>query len=285
VKAAPFEYHKPASLADALRLLSEVAEEDGRILAGGQSLVPMMAFRIASPAHLIDINGIAELRHLCVQADHISIPACVRHAAFEQIDTPGVAGRMLGQIAHHIAHHPIRVRGTFCGSLAHADPASEWCLTAATLDATLVVQNKTRQREIAAAEFFEGIMTTALLPDEMLVEARLPLLADDARYGFCEFSRRAGDFAIAMILVTARLVNGRIHEPHVGIGGVEVAPRRLSDVEEILEGELPSSKLFSHAAERAADGVQPLEDVNNPPDYRRDLVRALTRRSLEQAFA
>lgn len=285
MKAASFEYHRPTNLGDALRVLSAVADDDGRILAGGQSLVPMMAYRVATPAHLVDINGIADLHTLSVQTGHISIRACVRHAAFERIETPGATGKMLGQVAHHIAHHPIRVRGTFCGSLAHADPASEWCLVATTLGATLIAQNMARQREIAAADFFEGVMTTSLLPDEMLVEARLPLLAKDARYGFCEFSRRAGDFAIAMVLVAARLANGLILEPRVGIGGAESIPRRLSEVEDLLTGEAPSPGLFSQAGERAAEALQPLEDVNYPAEYRRDLVRALTRRSLEQAFA
>ena len=285
MKAASFAYYRPTDLQDALQILSEVSQDDGRILAGGQSLVPMMAYRIATPAHLVDINAIEELSELSVDDKCVSISACVRHAAFERIETPGPTGALLRSIAHHVAHYPIRVRGTFCGSLAHADPASEWCLLASTLGATLVTRNAASSREIAAADFFQGIMTIAMDPDDMLVKVRLPLLAPDERHAFMEFSRRAGDFAIASVLVTGRLSEGVIREPRIGVGGAEPTPRRLRDVENYVEGKAPEPNLLRQAAELAAAALQPLEDAINTADYRRDLVRALTRKCLTQAFA
>ena len=132
MKPAPFSYHAPKTVDEAVAKLAELSAHDGRILAGGQSLVPMMAFRMARPAHLIDINNVAGFDRLVVEGDTLSIAPCVRHAAFHRPAAPGPTGVLLAKVVAHIAHYPIRLRGTFCGSLAHADPASEWCLTAVT---------------------------------------------------------------------------------------------------------------------------------------------------------
>src|SRR6195256_6535362 len=137
MKPAAFRYHAPKTIEEAVETLAEVAGEDGRVLAGGQSLVPIMAFRLARPAHLVDINGVAELGRMATTGDKLTIGACVRHAAFYGEVVAGPLGRLLATVVRHIGHHPIRTRGTFCGSLAHADPASEWCLVAATLDAEM----------------------------------------------------------------------------------------------------------------------------------------------------
>ena len=145
----------------------------------------------------------------------------MRHAVFHKPVVDNPLGKLLTEVARHIAHYPIRMRGTFCGSLAHADPASEWCLTAVTLDATMAAKSTRGERLIAAKDFFEGLMSTALAEDELLVEARLPLLAPDTKFGFNEFSRRAGDFAMAAALVTYRLQGGKIADAHVGVGGAE----------------------------------------------------------------
>ena len=208
MKPAAFQYHAPTTVDEAVALLAEVAPEDGRILAGGQSLVPTMAFRLARPGHLVDINGVAELNRIAVDGDALSIGACARHADFHRPVCDGVLGKLLSDVVRNIAHYPIRMRGTFCGSCAHADPASEWCLTAATLDATMVAQSTRGERLIPAAEFFETVMTTALAEDELLREVRIPLLPDDTKFGFQEFNRRAGDFGIAMVLVTCRVEGG-----------------------------------------------------------------------------
>jgi len=183
MKPAPFVRHVPRTLDEAVRILAEVAPQDGRVLAGGQSLVPIMAFRLAKPAHLVDINEIEGLDKIASDGQFLSIGARVRHAAFHKTVVENPLGALLSYVARHIAHYPIRMRGTFCGSLAHADPASEWCLTAATLDAMIVAKSTRGTRSIAAKDFFAGIMSTALAEDELLAEVRLPLLADDTCAG------------------------------------------------------------------------------------------------------
>ena len=283
MKPAQFEYHAPTSVDEAVQLLGTLAAEDGRILAGGQSLVPTMAFRLAKPGHLIDINAIAALEQIGTNDGALAIGACVRHAAFHRPVVAGPLGQLLSTVVRHIAHYPIRQRGTFCGSLAHADPASEWCLVAVTLGAQMIALSTRGSRTIAAEDYFTGIMTTALAEDELLAQVRVPLLAPDTRFGFREFSRRAGDYALAMTLVTFRLDSGTIVEPRIGIGGAEANPRRIAEAEAALVGKPADAATFRAAAEIAADVVEPLEDVQADASYRRDLVRAMTRRALEQA--
>jgi carbon-monoxide dehydrogenase medium subunit len=284
MKPAPFVHHVPRTLDEALKILAEVAPQDGRVLAGGQSLVPIMAFRMARPAHLVDINDVAGLDRLEVEDDKLVIGARVRHAAFHKPATKGPLGALLAHVVRHIAHYPIRMRGTFCGSLAHADPASEWCLVAATLDAEIVAKSRRGQRAIAAEDFFQGIMSTALAEDELLTEVRLPVLGEGTRFGFNEFSRRAGDFAMSAALVTYRLNNGTIAEPRIGVGGAEPQPRRIAEAEQALAGKAPTDKTFRVAAEAAAAAVDPLEDIQTSGEYRRDLVRAVVRRALEASL-
>jgi aerobic carbon-monoxide dehydrogenase medium subunit len=283
MKSAPFVRHVPRTIAQATAMLAEFGPKDGRVLAGGQSLVPIMAFRMARPAHLVDINGVADFGRVSQIGDALSIGAVVRHAAFHPPAMPGQMGRLLAAVVRHIAHYPIRTRGTFCGSIAHADPASEWCLVAATLAAQMVATSERGQRVIAAHDFFEGIMTTALAEDELLTEVRLPVISDQTRFGFHEFNRRAGDFAIAMALVTYRLVDGVMVEPRIGIGGAEARPRRIPEAEAALKGRAPEARTFSTAADAAAKAVDPMEDIQADAQYRRDLVRAVTRRALEQS--
>jgi aerobic carbon-monoxide dehydrogenase medium subunit len=285
VKPAPFVYHAPRTAADAVAMLAELGPRDGRVLAGGQSLLPMMAFRMARPAHLIDINAVAGFDRLAVEADALSIGACVRHAAFHRLVAPGPTGALLAAVVRHIAHYPIRLRGTFCGSLAHADPASEWCLTAVTLGAEIVAASARGRRRVAADDYFTGIMATTLADDELLIETRQPLLPSDTRFGFYEFSRRAGDYALAMALVTYRLQDGVMVEPRIGVGGAEARPRRIADAEAVLAGAKPGDECFRAAAAAAAAAIEPLEDVHADAAYRLDLVRAVTRRALERAAA
>ena len=283
MKPAPFVRHVPRTVAEATDMLAEFAPEDGRILAGGQSLVPIMAFRLARPAHLVDINGVSELARLSRVDDTLSIGAVVRHAAFHRPAVNGQMGRLLAAVVRHIAHYPIRTRGTFCGSIAHADPASEWCLLAATLSAEMVAASRRGRRAIAADRFFQGIMTTVLAEDELLAEVRLPIISEQTRFGFYEFNRRMGDFAMAMALVTYRLADGMIAEPRVGIGGAEARPRRIPEAEAALTGRPLEPETFQAAAEAAAQAVDPIEDIQADAQYRRDLVRAVTRRALEQS--
>jgi carbon-monoxide dehydrogenase medium subunit len=285
MKPAPFVRHAAATIEDAIGMLAEFGPQDGRILAGGQSLVPIMAFRLARPAHLIDINGVAELARQARQGDVLSIGATVRHAAFQRPIVNGEMGRLLSTVVRHIAHYPIRTRGTFCGSIAHADPASEWCLVAATLGAQMLLRSSRGQRTIAAGDFFQGIMTTALAEDELLAELRLPIISDDTRFGFYEFNRRAGDFGMAMALVTYKLADGVVAEPRVGVGGAEARPRRIAEAEAALRGKPPTAETFAAAADAACRAIDPIEDIQCDAEFRRDLVRTVTRRALERAAA
>jgi aerobic carbon-monoxide dehydrogenase medium subunit len=283
MKPASFSYHAPRSVNEAVALLAEYASQDGRVLAGGQSLVPTMAFRMARPAHLIDINGIDELSTLTIEGETLHIGACIRHAAFDSDAVPGTTGALLRNVVRNIAHHPIRTRGTFCGSVANADPASEWCCVMAALDGTTVLRSQRGVRRVPAADFYRGVMTTALEEDELLAGCELPMLPSDTRTGFVEFSRRKGDFAIAMALVTYRLEGDKIAHPRIAIGGAEPHARRLLDAEKALLGRVPNKAAFVKAAEAAAAACDPMEDFNYNADYRRALVLTLVERALEKA--
>jgi carbon-monoxide dehydrogenase medium subunit len=285
MKPAAFRYHAPKTVDEAVALLAEFAADDGRVLAGGQSLVPTMAFRLARPSHLVDINGVEALNRLAVADGKLVIGACVRHSAFHKPVCEGPLGKLLTDVVHHIAHYPIRNRGTFCGSLAHADPASEWCLVLAAIDGEVVAKSVRGARSIAARDFFKGIMTTALRDDELLVEARLPLLPAGTHCGFYEFSRRAGDFALAAAVGVYRLDGGKIAEPRLAIGGAEVNPRRIAQAERALAGAAPGDQAFRAAAQAAMEAIDPMEDIINSAEFRRDLVLAVARRALERAAA
>lgn len=272
-------------MSEAVGLLAELAPRDGRILAGGQSLVPMMNFRLARPAHLIDINRVHGLNRLAAGDGRLSIGARVRHADFHRPVEPGPLGALLSAVVRHIAHYPIRMRGTFCGSLAHADPAAEWCLLAATLDAELVGLSARGARVVAVRDFFDAAMVTTLAPDELLTEARLPILPAGTRCGFAEFSRRAGDYALAMALAALEIEDGVIAAPRIGVGGAEAAPRRLAAAEAVLAGRSPGEAVFREAAATAAAAIDPLEDPQADAPYRRELVAAMVYRALRQACA
>jgi carbon-monoxide dehydrogenase medium subunit len=285
MKPAAFRYHAPKTIDEAVKLLADVAGDDGRVLAGGQSLVPTMAFRLAKPGHLVDINGVEALDRIAVRDGKLVIGACVRHAAFHRPVCDGPLGKLLTDVVRHIAHYPIRNRGTFCGSLAHCDPASEWCLVLAALDGEVVAKSVHGERTIAARDFFKGIMTTALRDDELLVEARLPLLPAGTCCGFYEFSRRVGDFALAAAVGIYRLEGGKMAEPRLAVGAAEVNPRRIAEAERALLGAAPGDPAFRAAAQAAMAAIDPMEDIINTAEFRRDLVLAVARRALERAAA
>ena len=286
MKPAPFQYHAPKTIAETLDLLGRYANDDGRVLAGGQSLVPTMAFRLARPKHLIDINGVTGLDRITVENGRLCIGAAVRHAAFEKSVEDGPLGRLLTAVVRHIAHSPIRARGTFCGSIAHADPASEWCAVMAALDGDIVAESKVSgTRVIPVREFFEGIMTTALRENELLREVRLPILPKGTYAGFAEYSRRAGDYAIAMAVATYRLKNGIMSDMHVAVGGAEARPRRIPEAERALIGRPPNLGTFQAAAHEARKAIDPLDDPSVSAEYRRGVVRAMVTRALENAVA
>ena len=284
MKPASFEYHLPRSIEEMTDMLSRYGEE-GRILSGGQSLVPAMNFRLSRPEHIIDINKLKELDWLETTEDRLRIGSLVRHVVFEKSVTDDVLGQLLADVARYIAHWPIRVRGTFAGSLAHADPASEWCLVAVTLDAEIIVLGPRGKRSVSASEFFLGGFRTAVANDEAIVEVNLPLLGRGANFGFAEFSRRTGDFALAMSLSVIWLdESGLIERALVGIGGVESRPVRVHDAETALRGEAPSSRLFDQIAEIVAENLKPIEDIHADAEFRLDLSQSMTRKALEGAI-
>lgn len=284
MKAAAFDYHAPATVEAALALLAAHGD-DARVLAGGQSLVPTMAFRMARPAVLVDINRIPGLDRLETSGGRLTIGALVRHARFETPVVPGPLGLLLADVAHHIAHLPIRQRGTFCGSLAHADPASEWCAAALALDAAMTVRGPDGTRIIPARDWFQGIMTAALQPGEILTGVTLPLLGPEWRCGFAEFARRAGDFALAMAVVVLRMDQGRVAEARIALGGVGATPILAADAALLLRDLAPDAALIQTAAAAAAAECEPQDDLHADAEYRRDLVRAMVRRALAKALS
>lgn len=283
MKPAAFEYFQPATVGEAVSLLGSI--DDAKVLAGGQSLVPAMNFRLSRPAALVDINRIEGLDGIEVGEDWVTIGALARHRAFEMAPVEGPLGSLLATAANHVGHLPIRVRGTFVGSLAHADPAAEWCLLARTLDAEMVALSGSGERTIAAADFFHTLFTTELRSEELLTSVRLPALDSSFRVGFAEFSRRAGDFALVMAAAVIKAANGVITEARIGIGGASDKPIRMAQAESSLVGKEAIPDVCEEAANLASREVDPLGDIHGSSEYRRDLVRAMTKRALRQALA
>ena len=284
MKPASFKYFRPGSVSEALALLSE-NQDDCKILAGGQSLVPAMNFRLLRPSIIIDINELEELSAIKATDQNVLIGALTRHAAFHRDIVAGPLGRLLSKVVRHIAHFPIRQRGTFGGSLAHADPAAEWCLVATTLGAQIVARSSRGERVIPSREFFKGTFTTALAADEILSEIRLPMMADGWRTGFNEFSRRAGDFALGMALAALRIESGVVKEARLGIGGVSDRAIRLEKLEQSLVGKAASPQAFDAVAQEAREAVVPIADIHASAEYRRDLIATVVKRALSEAAA
>ena len=281
MKPARFDYYRARSSSEAVGLLGEHGDE-AKVLAGGQSLVPAMNFRLARPGILVDVNPIRELDYVEADREQLRIGALVRHVTFEQPVTTGPTGELLQQAAHHVGHLPIRMRGTFGGSLAHADPAAELCVIASLLDAELVAQSTEGTRTLASSEFFQTVFTTALRPDELLIEARLPILPPSAQVGFVEFSRRVGDFALTMVAIAVDMDGSRVGSGRIALGGVSDRPVRATQAEAVLTGQSLGQDVIEEAAQTAAQEVDPIGDIHGSPEYRRDLVRVLTRRALER---
>jgi carbon-monoxide dehydrogenase medium subunit len=284
MKPAAFDYYRPRRMDEALSLLAQHGGE-GRILAGGQSLVPAMNFRLARPAVLVDINALDELAGVRVAQGRITIGALTRHVVFEQPVVDGPLGRLLPEIAHHIAHLPIRVRGTFGGSVAHADPAAEWCALALAVEAEIVLRSAGGTRVVAARDFFRTIFTTDVREGEMITEIGFPHFDGTWRWGFVEFSRRAGDFAIVSAIAGLRIENGAMREARIALGGVVDKPVRAASAEQLLVGEAPGDGAFRAASDAAARAFEPFGDIHATPEYKSELVAVMTRRALERAFA
>lgn len=285
MKPAPFEYHRAYSVDEAVALLTELGE-DAKIIAGGQSLAPMMNFRLARPTALVDINPITGLDHVLRDGDNLRVGALTRHRDIETTRDAGVRNGfgVLPRAAHWIGHFPIRCRGTVGGSMAHSDPTAEWCLLALLHEAHVVLRGPAGTREVPVDEWFTGFLTTSAQPDEMLVETvfRRPR----AHSALTEFARRKGDFAITAAAVAFDVVEDRMSNVGVVLGGVAGEPFRAREAEEALEGARMSSRaaVVTEAARIAADTVEPPSDLNGDSVYRKRLVETLTARAVEEAF-
>ncbi len=282
MKAPPFDYVRPDRLEAAIKFLAEHGDE-AKVIAGGQSLVPMLAFRLSAPQFLVDISRIPELGGLIIDNDGIRIGALTRWCDIEQNDKLQSAHPLLVEAIRHVAHYQIRNRGTVGGSLAHADPAAELPGIAVTCDATIVLVGPSGQRTVPASEFFTGALTTALRPDELILELRLPAWRNGSRWAFREFARRKGDFALAGVAVFYHLENGRAVNVHAGAIGVADTPVRLPAVEAVLNETIITESVLRDAAAAAFASVNPGDDIHAPGDYRRALVRVLMERALNSA--
>jgi aerobic carbon-monoxide dehydrogenase medium subunit len=280
MKPAPFEYFAPTEIEEALDLLDRGG--DVKVLAGGQSLVPAMSFRLATPEAIVDLNGIRNQDRVVVDGPELVVGMLARHRALETSAVPGPVGELLADTARLVGHLPIRVRGTFAGSLAHADPAAEWPMLTLLLDASIVARRSTGSRVISAGDFFEGPFTTALRENELITEVRLPLLPV-AGTAVLEQSRTAGDFATVAVAAVVNITEGIVSDARVAATGVEGRPLRFTDAESLLLGSRPENRVFEEAGRMAADGVDPISDATASADYRRHLVKVLVRRAVDQA--
>jgi CO/xanthine dehydrogenase FAD-binding subunit len=283
LKPAEFQYHRPREINGALSLLKEVGE-DGKILAGGQSLMPMMNFRLAEPAHLIDINFIGGLDYIRSEKDAIKIGCLARQS--RALSDPLVRQRcpLLAAALTHVGYEQTRNRGTLCGSLAHADPAAELPAVLLALDGSLKVGNSTRKREIAARDFFQSYLTTALANDEMVLEASVPEQPARSGSSFVEFARRFGDFAIVGVAVSLVFSNDEITDARIALTGVGDKPWRERGIEEILIGKKATPELFNKAAGEIAASIDPSSDIHGSAAYRKSLASVLARRALNEAL-
>lgn len=287
MKAAPFDYVCPGTLPEALELLASTGEDERRILAGGQTLVPMMAMRLARPGVLVDINRIAELQGISAEDGFVAIKACTRQRAAERSMVVRDRLPLLARALACVGHQQTRNRGTVGGSIANADPAAEIPLVACTLDAEMLVRSKTGERSILSADFFITEMTTALAPEECLVEVRFPVWADE-RVGrsFEEVAIRAGDFAIvAAAAQVAFAPDGTCRRLALGIGGASPAPLRCGEVEKALSGSDLDDRLVAETCATIADRVEPSTDVHATADYRRRVAPRIAARAIAAAVA
>ena len=285
MKLPPFDYACPTTLPEAVRLL---AGHDGeaKALAGGQSLVPMLAFRLAQPALLVDLRKLADLRGIRISENGVALGAMVRWRDIEHDRRLAWAHPPLREAVSHVAHYPVRNRGTVGGSLAHADPAAEMPGIAMTCDAEIAVVGKSGARVIQAADFFQGALTTALTLDEIIVEVRLSAWPARRRWGFEEFARRRGDFAMAAAAVFYdESEDGKARNAHVGVIGVADRPLRLPSVEDVLNERTIDEATIADAETAASAAVDPQDDIHASAAYRRALVGTMVERALKRAAA
>jgi carbon-monoxide dehydrogenase medium subunit len=282
MKLPPFEYEAPTTVAEAIGLLAEHLDE-ASVLAGGQSLIPLLALRLARPAVLIDINGVDELSGVSATDGWVSIGAMTREYAAEESKTVADTVPLLAAALPLIGHDAIRSRGTIGGSLAHADPAAELPAVARALDAEFVVRGPSGERVIPATEWFEGYLTTSRRPDELLLEVRFPAARRGTGVSFQEVARRHGDFAIVGLATSLVMSGDVISEARLAFAGLSDVPVRAAAAEDLLAGERPSAELFEEAARLATGDADPPADLHGSSEYRKAVAGALVRRGLRAA--
>lgn len=278
-----FCYHRPSGTEEALELLARYGDE-AKVLAGGQSLLPLLAMRLSRPAHVIDIGRIGDLPAIEEREGSLVIGATVRHAVVERSNLVASAAPLIAAAMPHIGHRAIRNRGTACGSLAHADPAAELPAVVLALDADLVVRGISEERTVPAADFFLGYLTSDIGDDELLSEVRLPAWSETAGWSVQEVSRRHGDYAlVGMATVLDADPSGRISESAIALFGIASTPVRVHEAERLLLGEVPGAELFKAAAEVVKRELDPTTDIHGTSTYRKHLGAVLTRRCLAEA--
>lgn len=283
MKPVPFEYHRPGSLEEVLDLLGRHGGE-AKILAGGQSLVPMMNYRIARPGHIVDINGLDELAYIRADNGHLAIGALTRQSDLE--DSPDAARLcpLLVEATRLIGHRTIRHRGTVGGSVAHADPAAEYPAALLALGGEVVARGRDGERVIAAEDLFVNPLTTAISPDELLAEVRVPTVAERTGVAFEEMVRRHGDYAIVGVAASVTVdEDGRCTDARLALTGVDATPVRCHEAEASLQGRVPDDPARREAAAACAADTDPASDIHASSAYRKAMVEVFARRALEVA--
>jgi carbon-monoxide dehydrogenase medium subunit len=283
VKPPPFAYAAPATLEEAIGLLTEHAEAEPRVLAGGQSLIPLMNFRLAKPGYLVDLRNVAGLSGIRHEGDVLAIRAMTRMSEVERSPEVAVAAPLLAEAIGLVAHAPVRNSGTVGGSLAHADPAAELPAVVLALDAELVAAGPGGARTIPAAEFFQGPYSTALAPDEILTEIRLPVWPGG--HAFVEFSRIHANFAVVAVAALAELDGDRIRRAALALAGVAPTPVRAMAAERALAGASCEAETIRGAAGAAAADLSPAGDLHASAETRLGLARTYLRRGIELAVS
>ncbi len=283
MKPAAFDYARPATLDAVLSLLADQSRET-RVLAGGQSLVPMMNFRLARPEKLIDINRVTALDYIRQAGDNVAVGALARHADVMASPLVQAANPLVIEAYHWIAHHTIRARGTLCGNLCHADPASEMPAVMMAIGATMVVRSSTGERHIAADDFFTGTYSTALQAKEMLVEVQIPVRTPHESHGFAETNMRKGDYALCCVAVHAHVEGSVVKAIRIAAASVADRALRLSDVENALTGKSVTARDLARMGQLAASHPAITGDQRAPVSYKRDLLAINVARAIGQAI-
>ncbi|UJX44649.1 xanthine dehydrogenase family protein subunit M [Xanthobacter sp. YC-JY1] len=283
MKPARFDYVRAESIAHAVEALAG-AGGDGKVLAGGQSLMPMMNFRLVKPSVLVDINRIPDLDRITLEAGTLRLGALVRHRMTAEDVLVARHIPVLHAAMKHVAHLTVRNRGTFCGSVCHADPAAEMPMMTLLLDGTIHIASPRGTRTMPARDFLIGSLATALEPDEMVTAVDLAIPADGTGWAFEEFSRRHGDYALAAVAVLMERRDGRARNVRIAMMGIADTALRLSDVEAALEGREGTAEAFDEVVARLKASLAPNSDLNASADYRRHLAGALARRALADAW-